>query len=417
MTQTWHSALIFIVSIGCATTTNADTYRLTAKFQQQVPTTGDLFGTAVVLEGDVAAVKSHSGYVDGDDFIATHVFEEQSTGDWIETATLEHEGRNAFSYIGQELAIDDGELLVGYNNVGSIPLRFANRAEDWFAHPQLILGRNGFASLSPDHPAGRDVDMSDGFAIIPEIAARRQDGGLSVVRILQKSDEQWSEVANLYPEEGLIFNPFSVALDGSTAVYTTGHFNISGSSEIGGGVHFYERQEFQLADDDAVHSNLNLEIDGDTAVTRDIFSGDVTIFQRQSGSWQQTDRILTAPDLILKSTIDIEDNTIAYNVEDSEGNSHVEVIRKSADGTWLPYAIVENPEPELGMQFGASLALDDGRLLVGAMSTDLEANPDLPGAAYLFTSVPEPDAFSLIVLAGWVGLLLVRTRVKRTSPS
>lgn len=357
-------------------------------------------------------IKSHSGYVDGDGLSVTHVFEQSPTAGWLETATLEYDsgGNSGNFFIGQELAIDGGKIVIGYgpwSQRGSRrPLQFASRdANGWsvqFNEPLSLPLPDGFAR-SLQRPAGRTVDISGNFAIAEEPGVLGPGGSRGVARVYERSQSGvWNEVANLFPANGRGLGASSAAIDGTTAALVD-----RGDNNSDGGIYFFERQPddswvetqsfFQSPEEMSFFYFRMVEIDGDTTVTRDYSNGILTIYERIGGDWQPVDELSEFGVAGSPWTFALNGDLLAYNVTGSgDDPDRIEVLKQTAPGEWSPLTTVYDPKPELGMPFGGSLALDNGRLLVGAMTTSGAAGSP-PGAAYLFELVPEPSSLLLLL--------------------
>lgn len=413
--------IICLLSLTCclAPSAYASNYRLAHTLKPKEPLLHPHFGSSVVLEDGVAAIKSNSGYLDGDGLSSTHIFEKNGIGnDWNEVATLEYEsGHSGFGsgnpYIGQELAINNGEIVIGYGKDHQILdpsyLQFATRDSTGWSFqsnvptPQRTYSREPssdeplptylFEPLNYRNP-GRSVDISGNLAII-------EDGGASTARIYRKSMEGlWAEAANLPT------STYDVAIDDTTAVVTrhgshgaphVSFFELSMTDTWSKTISFTLNSSYPLA---------FVEVERDTAVVLEAVSGDLYVYERLLGDWQET--------LVLDSNaggiggLAMQEGIIAYSVgETGESPTHVNLLQKSSLGSWEVFETIYDPNPELGYQFGFSLALDKGRLLVGAPNGIEE---DQPGLTYLFTQVPEPSAALLAMLASFIGGLQRRTR-------
>lgn len=402
----------------------ASPYRLAHTFQAEAPAGDDYFGTAVAIERDVVAIKSRSGYLDGDGISVTHVFEQHSSGGWQEAATFEfNAGDNDGNFfIGEELAIDGGVIAVGFGpwsagGTSSLPVQVLSRDDtgwtrDFARLDRSFESRGKFAGIGL-RPAGRTVGISGDYIIAEESGARRPDGsGQGVARVFQKQpDGSWLETANLFSTSRNASGAAAVAIDGGTAalVYR------SGSTPGGGddaGLYFFERQAsgewrptesfLQDSDEGFPFFFRMIDIDGDRAATRDLVSGELTTYERIAGVWQET--IGLPPTDTFSNAhggFALEGDLLARTVSDAIGDPTVEVFQRDASGAWNLWTTINEPTNNSGLNFGYKLAFDDGRLLIAAPSMTAGASmPTTPGAAYLFVPVPEPSSLALAAVAG-----------------
>lgn len=412
----------------------ANPYRLAHTFYPANSETGDLFGTAVAMEGNVVAIKSDSGFFDGNGLSVTHIFEQDSVGDWTEAATLENDsGENAGNpFLGSEIALHSGELVIGYGLEFTDPstpaLQFATRSEDgWFV--RFNEGRDLSNPLDFAEPEsrtrGRSVDISGNIAVADDSGARRKDGGRGVVRVYEKQlNGQWEEAANLVPAGLEDFVPTGLAIDGTTvavSIQQTGP-----STSPGDGLYFFEMQpdghwletqaiidfEFPLHST-KMHGDTLLVVEGVQLTSFTIPHFDVVVYERTDAEWEETQRFPKST--YSQQGFALEGDIVAISSEDDP--SRVDVYRLSAPGEWALQTSVFDPDPTQGLEFGSSLEFDQGRLLVGASSVD-QGLLDPPGVAYLFVPVPEPNSLAIagvILMSGLVRRMGAAVRFTRNT--
>lgn len=439
---------VFVLAALFAATTGlqAESFRLSHTFRAAVPEPSDLFGTAVAIDDGVVAIKSHSGYVDGDGFSRTHVFEQGSDGRWAEAATFDFDSgdNNGNPFIGEELDIDNGVIAVGYGplyteGTSRAPLQVLTRdAESWSRtsarladiNPPVIdpfepdLRRRQFAG-SGQRPAGRTVGVSGDFIIAEESGAprpgRRSQTG--VARIFQRqSDGSWMEESNVFTRSARATGLSAAAMDGDTAALVYRRSTDQGQDTPGRGLYFFQRQpEGHWAptehfgdvedEDSSVFYFRMIELEGDTAVTRDLITGELSTYQRVDGVWRETLGPGSTENYNSRNGgFALDGDVLARTVGGVlDEPAAVEVYRRGDSGDWNLFTTLADPDPDAALDFGARLAMDGGRLLVGAKWTDGIASGLGPaGAAYLYVLVPEPGAaviaLSLIAAASfWRG--------------
>lgn len=425
-------ATVAIVSLTstCTSPASGAGYKLAHTFQQAVPQGGDYFGTAVALEGNVAAIKSHSGYQDGDGLSTTHVFEMVADGSWAEAATLEFDsGDNEGNpFIGQELAIDGGEIMIGYGQAyndefpSQAAIQFATRTEaGWVVRfNEPVAGAPQPRDIAP----GRSVDISGNLAIADDPGAYQmpgvfEQGRRGLARIYERaSDGVWRETASLFPNRNVsvisrAYRPHSVAIDGSTVIIASRSGTILDPEVI----HFFKRSpsgewnEVGSFDDGGDIFARAVYLDGDVAVLESSSIKGVQVYERTSlGQWERTQRIegsLIADNAFASfGTVALEGDLLAASVEGFDDlPSRIEIYRRNAPGEWALFDTIVDPGINAD-NIVTSLDFDDGRLLIGVLP---RANFDSePGAAYLFVPVPEPNTLAILALG-----VIVATTLRR----
>ena len=109
----------WFLMVVLAPISQATPFRLAHTFRPSTPEADNFFGSAVAIDGGVVAIKSDSGYLDGNSVSVTHLFEEQANGGWNEVASFEYDnvtGVDGNPFIGEELAIDAGVVAVGFGD-------------------------------------------------------------------------------------------------------------------------------------------------------------------------------------------------------------------------------------------------------------------------------------------------------------
>lgn len=187
----------------------------------------------------------------------------------------------------------------------------------------------------------------------------------------------------------------SVALDGALlAVGTDGH---NGAAESGGAVNVFERQgdawvhEATLFSSEAEPLEMlgkAVELDGEVLVaagsTFNLRDAQVSVFRRGVGDWVE--------EAVLRSPVDgrnafgwsiaLDDDVLAVGApsDDDPGNGAgaVYLYERGLEGWQLVEKLHAADPPEFFDFFGASVALDGDRLVVGATSADSR------GAVYVF---------------------------------
>lgn len=406
-------AVLFAVS----QTGSALDYRLSHIFQAAEPMPGDLFGTAVALEDGIAAIKSDSGFVDGNNVSVTHIFEQQPNGGWNEAAILRYDNMEDTSqrlignpFNGEELAIDQGTVVIGYGAYFSTdertPIQFAtNESGVW------VVRENSFVKISEENRAdfatqssrasGRTVDVSGSFAIATDSGASARNGTFGTARVYARGgDGFWVENDNLLLDEYV--TPTSAAIEGSFAAVVDRGSNLQNhlakviffqQSETGSWI---ETDRFESPDGSPAFWIASVELSGQTAVVRD--DSNVLIYDQDAeGGWMNTANLDVGRPRSWPS-VAFDEDLIAYQVNiQATSEQYVEVRRRTDASSWPVVATIPKPEDLDSDCFGCSLALDQGRLLIGN-SRPGEFGVGPVGSAYLYVPVPEPASIVLLAI-------------------
>lgn len=428
----------------------AERFQLAHTFTPADSEPGDLFGSAVEIEGDLAVIRSHTPYdgIAGDPPNQTHIFRQSPEGDWLEEQVIKLNGNGLWS--GREVAIDGGDIVIGASS-GSINGEstidfFGNDGAGWetqallpYPAPDALLPRDAPESLnwrafqSDSIVSRRTVDADNGKAVAISGYLGRPPS--SVLIYQQESVGEWRELTTIpdsFELPGGDRSIETVAIDaGVIAVgYRAGAF----SEEVVVAIHEQvEENEWELtafftkSDSNDRDWILGIDVapnrvvaasldqarsrvfargaDGDWALEADLSQASASPgFEADAAAWRAVD---SASVLSVKT----EGDLIAEGILAGE-NSHVRIYRRDESGSWWFDEVIPAPNPATAEDFAFSLSLDEGRLLVGGSNT----NPDpttTAGAAYLYVLVPEPASAGLALMAA---AALLRSRRSACRP-
>jgi hypothetical protein len=179
---------------------------------------GDLFGAAVALSGDTAAIGAP---IDDSQTGAAWVFVRTGAG-WAPQARLRASDREAFDAFGNAVAISGDTVIVG---------TWLDDTEVFDQGSAYVFTRSGSTWSEQQHLLASDGDFGDWFGNAVAIAgdtalvgawlddtAAGENAGSAYVFV--RSDGVWSEQAHLVPSDGAPLDFFgnAVALAGRTAV-------------------------------------------------------------------------------------------------------------------------------------------------------------------------------------------------------
>ncbi|MEM9659722.1 MAG: PEP-CTERM sorting domain-containing protein, partial [Planctomycetota bacterium] len=197
------------------------------------------------------------------------------------------------------------------------------------------------------------------------------------------------------------FRADQVAIDETTAVIGEAKSGTAGDST--GGVYFFTRSEAGEWEFETSFTTYEdryrsaVRFDGDVTLARDFEFGGLTIYERGPSGWEETTQVTRPYIYGHHAGFAVDEDLVAYGSGEGtiEDPFRVDLYQRHAFGDWRLQTSIYDPEPELGRDFGASIAIDSGRVLIGTTATRRNPgarNSDPPaGAAYLFVPVPEPS--------------------------
>ncbi|MCP3917714.1 MAG: hypothetical protein GY711_19390 [bacterium] len=132
---------------------------------------------------------------------------------------------------------------------------------------------------------------------------------------------------------------------------------------------------------------INVALVGDTAfVASRRWSATVWaiyVYERVGASWTQTDALYPpAPYNVLGDAMDVEGDTLVVGADRAAGSGRAYVYVRDA-GTWTLDAVLQASDGSQDDRFGAAVAIDGDRIVVGANFADLGAQSWV-GKAYVF---------------------------------
>jgi len=246
---------------------------------------------------------------------------------------------------GQTVLVAGDELLVGESlyttRPGYVYVYRKDGSGGWTEADRLQA-----SDAAPNDHFGRALALAEGDLLVGATVAR-ESGALYIFR---RAGNDWQEVASLTPSDARPDHSFGrvSATDGRTVL---------------------------MADWAA-----------------DSSAGAVYVFEKQEDSWRETAKLVAsdaAPNDWFGSSIAIAGDRIAIGARNKGNNTGAAyVFRRDGPGGWVEAARIEAPDTAPDLQFGASIALVDDALLVGAPGADV-----FVGAVYAYR--PEGDGWTL----------------------
>lgn len=267
-----------------------------------------------------------------------------------------------------------------------------------------VFVRNGTTWTEQARLVASDGAYQDGFgsavALDGDTALVTAPGEADAAYVFVRSGSTWSEQAKLVPSTPS--SPFGVAaaLSGDTALIKVGQTTGGVHAFVRTGSTWSEQQIITLPFGEIYNGSAgSVALDGDTAVigaadhdvTANGYEGGAYVFSRSGAVWSQ-DQLLTASDATLDArfgwSVAIRGDAIVVGASGERGiQSPVRgaaYVFARTGSSWTEQAKLVASDGENFDRYGASVALDGDRAIVGA-PTDSESvqNSNL-GSAYVY---------------------------------
>ncbi len=380
---------------------------------------GDLFGTAVDVDGDTAIVGAPNvGLGVGPAQGRAYVFV-RSGDDWALEATIEPTSPIAGSFFGTSVAIDGDTALVGafFEDEGANVHQgavyvFTRSAGVWSQQQRLVA-----SDPSANDLFGLSVALRGETAMVGASAGDAdavQNSG--AVYVFRRNDGAWTEAQKLTasdPEAGARFG-FSVAIDARTAVVGANGKDDGGAAASDAGAAYV----FTLADADWTEQQkllpnglaeedlfgVDVAVGGDTILVGshgdDVGAredqGSAYVFVRSGTVWSQQQKLTAvggAEGDRFGVSVALAGDTAVVGATgddigfDDQGSAYV-FARLGT--TWSQRSRLFAGGGDENDALGTSVALDDDTILAGSPLGDVGADAD-KGAAVFFTIAPSFD--------------------------
>lgn len=365
----------------------------------------DNFGYSVSISGDTLVVgvpdANDVDNVNPDDRFdpigSAYVFT-KSDSSWIQQAILVAFDKEKHDRFGESVAIDGDTIVVGaiWDNDNGVhsgsAYIFTRNGSEWSLQAKVTEpdGATG-------HYFGCSVDIDgDNVAIGTD---------WNMAHIFTRSGEVWTHQETLMPQDEYIGSCFgtSVAIDGDTVIVGAGgdddNGRNSGSAYIfrRNGSEWTQRAKLTASDIDLEdHFGVSVAISGDTVVVGakgvdddqpssyvpelgppeidqgTNVSGSAYVFIRSDNEWVQQAKLTGSSDIeedLFGKSVAIDGNTIvigAYAEADNGPKSGSAYVYHRSDNTWAMVARLTASDGEEGDEFGTSVSIDGGIMVVGA---------------------------------------------------
>ena len=338
------------------------------------------------------------------------VFHRRSDG-WRHAATLVPEDGGADELFGWSVALDDGLALVGAKGVTGPNTEYPGAA-------YVFSARDGSwqqtATLVPDDAVGGDtvgcsVTLTDDTALIGAADTDTSAGGKAgAAYVFERHGDRWQETATLTPADAKTAQLFgrSVAIEADTAFITAP--NDRDRHGVGRGVAYvFERtdgawvEQQRLAPNDELtweEFGTTLALAEETAVIGspddgsdhpNLAAGSVWVYERTGDEWTLETKLVASDrdeDDLFGSGVAVADDTIvvgAMGDDDPNGRFGGSVYRFGrTGGGWRQQEKLAPDDGESDAQFGRTVTLSDGTILIGADKAAVDGAAT--GAAYVY---------------------------------
>jgi hypothetical protein len=372
------------------------TQKLTASDAEE----GDFFGKSVAVSGDTALIGAE-GNDDGGSFSGSaYVFTRDASGTWSERQKLTASDAALGDGFGEAVAVSGDTAVVGAEGnddggsfSGSAYVFTRDVSGTWNERRKLTA-----SDAAAGDRFGCSVAVSSDTAVVGAYA--NGDSGVnsgSAYVFTPDAAGTWSEQRKLTASDAAASDFFgvSVAVSGDAAfVAANSEDDVAFNS---GAVYVYSLQR-KLTASDAASSDFfgqAVAVSGETAVVGAYVSddggsesGSAYVFTRDAaGTWRERQK-LTASDAAagdrFGNSVAVSGDTVvvgAYRADGTQGSAYV--FTRDAAGTWSERQKLTASDAAGGDFFGASVAVYDGTVVVGAYGNDDGGLSS--GSAYVFT--------------------------------
>ena len=377
------------------------------------------FGTAIGTFGDTTAVGSAEHTAGGLRAGAVHVFVE-SNGVWNLEQRLEHQSPDAFDYFGASVAIENDTLAIGVPEEdvgiafeqGSVNV-YARNAGVWNFQEALQAPDGG-----PTDLFGHALALSGSRLLVGAYSGNASgvlDAGAAYVYSLEGNSWQFMQkLESPDPASGDNFG-IAVALDGSTAVIGANRADARTRQDTGRAFVF-ELLGFSWVLEDSLELfypstgdrfGSAVAVRGDTMVIGapldDLGSvengGSARVFIRQGTNWNALTSLFVALDPFdnFGASVALNDNYMVVGATGTDDDDRLNLgsvfIYHFPDNEWRLLDEFKAPDSRTGDGFGVSLSISSNALAVGAIQHDMSG--DDGGSAYVYALSDSTGFFTL----------------------
>ena len=370
----------------------------TQKFKSQSTVSEDQFGMRLELTNQ--GTRAIVGAPFSDSNMGAAYIYERINGQFTEVQKLVPNESESELFFGSSIAIDGDIAVVGAvadeNNYGAAYI-FRLRNQNWVQEAKLV----GSDTLAGDL-FGNAMKLHDNRLVIT--APNCCVSGIGKAYIFEYDGVNWIEVAKLSASNGSLGNKFGSSVDINNDVIAIGARNQGLMSR--GSVYIFQKQGLTWIETQEIRPTNDLRVRGfgysvafannelfigdpnDTSFSSD--SGAVHIFMSNaSGIWFPLTKIYSIPPIPLSlfggmnQGISVDgDLAVISSPEFSDvaiNNGSIFVLKR-IDNSWRQIGFLTADDAGTDWRFGTSVAIQNDRILVGAIGADGNS-----GAVYSFT--------------------------------
>ncbi|NNF01486.1 MAG: HYR domain-containing protein, partial [Bacteroidia bacterium] len=384
----------------------AEVQKITASDAKPTDGFSSVYGEGISISSDyaIAGVPNHDYDAAGNFFAAytgaAYIYERDPAGNWNEVQKLVASDKAGGMLFGSEVDISGNYAIVGSNLEGAYVFE-RNGSGVWVEVAKLlafdgVVGDNFGFSVSID---GDVIAVGSKF----DDNANGVDAG-SVYIFRRNGGGSWIFEQKILPTGGLPQRAGeSVAVSGNNLVVGSPGDGIF-FNPSGGAVYFYEfngvswTQTQIFGASNSFNGSLfgmGVDISGEYAIARNGFYSVNIIERNTSGIWVEKNVININGTSTVRHGISISNNFAAIGQPIDFGDSPNDygaayIYSRDAGGTWNQVQKITASDRAPADYFGSSIAIDNGRVVVGAVSEDAGGGPGLTGAgsAYIFEFIP-----------------------------
>jgi hypothetical protein len=371
---------------------------------------GDFFGYSAAVVGNTAVIGAAYSTVDGQpEQGAVYVFK-RSDGRWTQARKLTASDGNPGDLFGWSLDFDGSTIVVSANHQDSdglgVAYVFRKQDGDW----------TQTAELTADNEAAGDyfayaVAVSGKAAVVGAYGADvNGNDRQGAVYVFTRSGEDWAQTAKLTSDDGGTegFFGHAVAIDGTTIVASADGFSpgvvyvfdLSGNtwqqsaefSANGASGRDFFGQSLALSGDTALIGAPLTSVEGVAG------AGAAFVFTRSGGAWTQAARLVGGDPHQFGSfgaAVAIDSDRVLVGADDVilYKNPGSAWLFKRSGGAWTRERKLTGSDSATGDIYGYAVALDGSTALVGAPHATVDDN-SYQGTAYLYAQGDLSLAFS-----------------------
>lgn len=374
--------------------------------------TFDMFGFSVAVSGSTAVVGARGDSIGSTSFGfqgAAYVFNRQG-GSWAEVQKLTASDGTAGDSFGWSVAFSGSTIVVGapFDDIGGNPQQgsvyvFNRHGGDW-VETQKLTASDGAA----DGHFGWSVAVSGSTIVVGATNELSFNFDQGSAYVFDRQGRGWVEqkLTTSDEVEGDSFG-FSVAVSGSTVVVgarndTIGGNFIQGSAYVFNrqGGSWVETQKLTASDGAAIEqfgwsvavsgSTIVVGVVGDDTGGGDLNQGSVYVFNRQGGSWVET-QVLTASDGaandVFGRSVAVSGSTIVVGAPFDDISGLIDhgsaYVFNHQGGGWIETQKLIVSDVTAEAHFGFSVAVSGSTIVLGAPE-DILGSKFFQGSAYIF---------------------------------